>query len=58
MAGTVMNKFKMEDQCKHLEADMVAYDEWYLYCEHGETANEDKCQKGLRKCDFFERRYT
>jgi len=43
------------NQCKHLAADMDPYDIWYLFCERGETANEEKCQKGLRNCDFFER---
>jgi hypothetical protein len=46
------------DVCKHLSAEQDAYDIWYLICECGETACEDKCEKGLRKCDFFERLFA
>jgi hypothetical protein len=41
--------------CKHLQAELDPFDDWYLYCDHGETASEERCQKGLRNCDFFER---
>ena len=43
-----------ENHCKHLQGELDAYGIWYLFCESGETANENKCQKGLQNCDFFE----
>ena len=52
---SIINRAEMSNQCKHLEAEMGPYDDWFLYCARGETANENKCQKGLRNCDFFER---
>jgi hypothetical protein len=53
MSG-IIERAKESNQCKYLQADMDPYDIWYLYCDRGETANEEKCQKGLRNCDFFE----
>lgn len=52
---TILERAKCSNQCKHLQAEQDAYDVWYLYCELGETADEKKCQKGLRNCDFFEK---
>lgn len=52
--SSIIERASAGNQCKHLQADLDPYDDWYLYCECGETANEEKCQKGLRNCDFFE----
>jgi hypothetical protein len=53
MSG-IIDRARVSNQCKYLNAEQDAYDIWYLYCDYGETADEKKCQKGLRNCDLFE----
>lgn len=53
---SILERAGCSNQCKHLQAELdPSYDEWYLCCELEEIASEEKCQKGLRKCDFFEK---
>jgi len=53
--NSIIENAKASNQCKHLQAELDPYDDWYMVCELEETASEGKCQKGLRNCDFFER---
>ena len=51
---TIIERAQSSKQCRHLEADLDPYGEWYLYCALGETATENKCQKGNANCDLFQ----